>query len=151
MSIKVRALQLTAVGLIALAGYEGYRAIPYQDQAGVWTDGFGNTHGVVPGKSVDVPQALNQLNKNTVSAQNAVNRCITSYMSDQTFSAFVSFTYNVGNDAFCKSTLVRKFNAGEKHKACEELLRWTRAGGQIRKGLMIRRDKERAMCLEGLQ
>jgi lysozyme len=151
MSLKVRALQFTAAGLIALAGYEGYERLPYKDSGGVWTDGFGNTHDVVPGKPVEVTAALMQLNKNTVSAQNAVNRCITSYISDQTFSAFVSFTYNVGNDAFCKSTLVKQYNAGNKHEACNQLKRWVYVAGVKNKGLINRREKESAMCLEGLQ
>jgi lysozyme len=151
MSLKVRALQFTAAGLIALAGYEGYERLPYKDSGGVWTDGFGNTHNVVPGKPVEVTAALVQLNKNTVSAQNAVNRCITSYMSDQTFSSLVSFSFNVGNDAFCKSTLVRKFNAGDKHAACNDLMRWNKAGGHVIEGLTRRREQERLMCLEGLQ
>jgi lysozyme len=151
MSLKVRALQFTAAGLIALAGYEGYERLPYKDSGGIWTDGFGNTHNVVPGKPVEVTAALIQLNKNTVSAQNAVNRCITSYISDQTFSSFVSFTYNVGNDAFCKSTLVKLYNAGNKHEACNQLRRWVYVAGKKNQGLINRREKESAMCLEGLQ
>jgi len=142
---------LSAVGLVAIALHEGYSGKPYLDVAGIWTDGFGNTNGVVPGKAVTVPQALDRLNKNTVAAQNAVNRCVDSYMSDLTFAALVSFTFNVGETAFCKSTLVKKFNAGEKHQACEELRRWVYAGGRKHQGLADRREAERRMCLEGLQ
>lgn len=142
---------LSAAGLIAVALFEGYRAMPYLDSVGIPTDGFGNTYEVVLGKKVTVEQALQQLEKNTRTAQDAVNRCVNTYISQQTFDAFVSFTYNVGGNAFCKSTLVKKFNAGEKHQACEELTRWVYAGGKIRNGLRIRREKERDMCLEGLQ
>jgi lysozyme len=169
MSLKVRALQFTAAGLIALAGYEGYERLPYQDSGGIWTDGFGNTHNVVPGKPVEVTAALIQLNKNTVSAQNAVNRCITSYISDPTFSSFVSFTYNNGNLAFCNSTIVKLYNAGNKHAACAELPKWScitvkegsgdksgmcksrKENKRFIKGLHNRRLAEQAMCLEGLQ
>jgi lysozyme len=142
---------LSAAGLIAVAIFEGYRAMPYLDSVGIPTDGFGNTHQVVLGKKVTVEQALQQLEKNTLTAQEAVNRCVTTYISQQTFDAFVSFTYNVGGNAFCKSTMVRKFNAGDKHAACNELQRWTYAGGKKRPGLVARRERERKMCLEGLQ
>jgi lysozyme len=44
---------------------EGFRAAPYQDTVGVWTNGFGNTHGVGPDTPpVTVAQALAQLNAN---------------------------------------------------------------------------------------
>lgn len=142
---------LSAAGLIAVAIFEGYRAMPYLDSVGIPTDGFGNTHQVVLGKKVTVEQALQQLEKNTLTAQEAVNRCVTTYISQQTFDAFVSFTYNVGGNAFCKSTMVRKFNAGDKHSACNELQRWTYAGGKKLPGLVARRERERKMCLEGLQ
>jgi hypothetical protein len=42
----------------------------------------------------------------------------------------VSFAFNVGDDAFCRSTLVRKANAGDIDGACAELSRWTYAGGK---------------------
>lgn len=151
MSLKVRALQLSAAGLIAIAAHEGFSDKPYLDVAGIWTDGFGNTHEVKPNNPVSVPQALDRLGRNAHFAEIAVNRCVTTYISDKTFDSFVSFTFNVGEKAFCNSTLVKKFNAGDKHQACEELTRWVYAGGKISKGLMIRRKAERQMCLEGLQ
>ena len=64
--------------------------------------------------------------------------------------ALVSFTYNIGGQAFCSSTLVRKLNAGDTVGACNELSRWTRAKGIELPGLVKRRAAERAMCLQGL-
>lgn len=151
MSLKVRALQLSAAGLIAIAMHEGFSDKPYLDSAGIWTDGFGNTHEVVLGRRITVQEALRDLDKNTRTAQVAVNLCITSYMGQSVFDSFVSFTYNVGEKAFCGSALVKKFNAGDKHAACNELSRWVYAGGKKLPGLVKRREAERQMCLEGLQ
>ena len=141
------AITLSAAGLIALTGYEGYRSLPYQDTGGVWTDGFGNTHNVIPGKAVSVPQALDRLDNNTLLAQNAVKQCLRLPMTQGQYDAFVSFTYNVGSAAFCGSTLVKRFNAGDYKGACDELLRWVYVKGQKVQGLINRREKERAMCL----
>jgi len=62
-------------------------------------------------------------------------------------AALYSFTYNVGTNAFSKSTLLKRLNAGDVDGACEELRRWIYAGGQKWRGLMNRRDMERTMCL----
>ena len=65
--------------------------------------------------------------------------------------AFVSWAYNVGTGAACRSTLVRKANAGDIAGACDELPRWNKAGGRVIRGLTNRRLSERKLCLEGLQ
>ncbi|WP_370551208.1 lysozyme [Comamonas sp. CMM02] len=63
-----------------------------------------------------------------------------------------SFGFNVGEGegAFCKSTLVRKANAGDVQGACAELSRWTYADGKQLPGLVQRRAAERQMCEGGL-
>jgi lysozyme len=53
---------------------------------------------------------------------------------------------NVGSDAACKSTLMRKLNMGDLAGACSELSRWTMAGGKVYPGLVRRRAAERALC-----
>ena len=72
-------------------------------------------------------------------------------VSQGEFDALVSFAFNVGNKAFCDSTLARKANAGDMPGACAELSRWTRAGGRELPGLVKRRAAERELCERGLQ
>jgi len=76
--------------------------------------------------------------------------CITQPLTDGQKAAFVSFAFNVGNGAFCKSTLVRKANAGDLQGACAELSRWTYAGGKQLPGLVQRRKAERQLCERGV-
>jgi lysozyme len=147
MSWQRNAVALSAAGLVALASWESFRSQPYLDIGGVWTDGFGNTNNVVPGKSVTVEQALDTLLKNVKTAEQAVNTCITKPMTQGQYDAFVKFTYNVGNDAFCKSTLVKKFNAGDSQGACDQLMRWVYVKGVKVNGLVNRREAERKLCL----
>lgn len=141
---------LSAAGVIALVLFEGYERIPYRDVGGVWTDGIGNTHEVKPGKPVEVPQALEQLGRNVKDAERAINTCFLGEMSQQTFDALTSWSFNVGGTAACKSTAARKWNGGDFAGSCRELLRWDRVGGKPVKGLTIRRQKESRACLEGL-
>ncbi len=76
--------------------------------------------------------------------------CIKRPMTDGQKAAFLSFAFNVGNKAFCDSTLARKANAGDMPGACAELSRWTRAGGRELPGLVKRRAAERELCERGL-
>jgi lysozyme len=147
MSWQRNAVALSAAGLVALASWESFRSEPYKDIGGVLTDGFGNTNQVVPGKAVTVPQALDTLLKNVKTAEQAVNTCITQPMTQGEYDAFVKFTFNVGNRAFCNSTLVRKFNAGNNVGACNELSKWVYVKGQRVQGLANRREAERKLCL----
>ena len=60
--------------------------------------------------------------------------CVKRPMNDGQKAAFLSFAFNVGNGAFCSSTLVRKANAGGKQLP----------------GLVNRRAAERKLCEQGL-
>ena len=79
-----------------------------------------------------------------------LDRCLTAPVPGKTKVAFLSWTYNVGVGAACGSTLVRLANAGALRGACDQLLRWNRAGGKIVRGLTNRREAERQLCLEGV-
>ncbi|RXP68288.1 DUF968 domain-containing protein [Escherichia coli] len=50
---------------------------------------------------------------------------------------------------FRTSTLLRKINRDDIKGACDQLRRWTYAGGKQWKGLMTRREIEREVCLWG--
>ena len=76
--------------------------------------------------------------------------CVKRPMNDGQKAAFLSFAFNVGNGAFCSSTLVRKANAGDMPGACAELSRWAYAGGKQLQGLVNRRAAERKLCEQGL-
>ena len=49
----------------------------------------------------------------------------------------------MGAGNFRTSTLLRKINQGDIKGACDQLRRWTYAGGKQWKGLMTRREIER--------
>ncbi|VDY34702.1 Phage-related lysozyme (muraminidase) [Morganella morganii] len=67
-------------------------------------------------------------------------------IDDNTRVAIYSFVYNVGPGAFSRSTMLRKLNAGDIAGACDEMKRWTFAGGKQWQGLINRRETEKAVC-----
>lgn len=71
-----------------------------------------------------------------------------------TLAAVTSFTYNIGVGGYCGSTAARRFNAGDWRGGCEAMMMWNKArvNGQLQpvRGLTLRRQRERDLCLRGL-
>ena len=80
-------------------------------------------------------------------AANAVKRCAPVPMYQHEFDAYASLTYNIGQGAFCKSTLARRLNALEYDGACKEILRWDKMNGKVLRGLTARRKAEYKLCV----
>jgi len=69
-------------------------------------------------------------------------------ITDNQLLSLASFTYNVGEDAFAHSTLLRMLNAGtDKVLVAKEFDNWVNAGGKPNKGLMNRRKQEKTLFL----
>nr|WP_303253700.1 lysozyme [uncultured Sutterella sp.] len=154
MSLKKRlavgVLSLSATGLIGIASYEGFSEKAYIPIKGdVPTIGFGSTEGVKMGDAITVPQALDRLRRDITVAESAISRCVRVPLSQGELDAYTSLAFNIGTDAFCRSTLVVKLNGGDYAGACEEIKRWVYAGGRRVPGLVARREKEYAACVGG--
>lgn len=141
-------VKTSRAGLELIGNAEGCRRDPYKCPADVLTDGVGNTHGVNPGVRKTDQQIAADWQKNILAAE----RCVTSYaagdkLQQGAFDAAVSITFNAGCATMQKSTMFRLFRQGDVAAACEQFPRWVYAGGVKLNGLVIRRDKERALCL----
>jgi lysozyme len=143
---------LTAAALITprIAGWEGWRLGSYRDVAGVVTACAGATKGVVPGRRFTDRHCMDLLARDVVEHGMAIDRCIAGPLPAASRAAFTSLAYNIGAANFCRSTLVKKLNAGDLRGACAEISRWNRAGGRILPGLVRRRAEERTYCEGGL-
>lgn len=73
-----------------------------------------------------------------------LDKCVKRPVTQGQAIALLSWSYNIGVGAACKSTLMRKLNAGLYF--CDELLRWDKAGGRVLRGLTKRRAEEKALC-----
>ena len=131
-------------GLDLTEQFESCRLMPYQDSAGVWTDGYGNTHNVVPGFAITQAKADADLLANVQDAVDCVNDSVRVLLTQEEFDALVDFTFNVGCSAFRNSTLLRLLNAGDFKAAASQLVLWDHAGGKVLAGLLRRREAEQA-------
>ncbi len=145
---KVTALVLSAFALVGLALSEGYTNQAVQPLPGdKWTYGFGTTEGVKQGDTIAPPQALARKLADVQKFEGAVKKCVAVPLHQHEYDAYVSLAYNIGPEAFCGSTLVRKLNSQDYAGACAEILRWDRFKGQPVRGLTLRRQRENAQCL----
>jgi lysozyme len=138
----------TGIGLIKSS--EGLRLKAYPDPGtgGLpWTIGYGSTSGVTQKMVITEAQAEQMLAADLVRFERAVERLVRVPLNQGQFDALVSFTYNVGEGNFTKSTLLRKLNAGDTAGAAEQFKRWVNAGGKVLPGLVKRRAAERALFL----
>lgn len=150
MSRLKKGAAILAAAVALVGGYEGLRTVAYRDVVGVPTICFGETRGVQMGDTATVEQCKVMLGDALVEFSTALDRCLTVKTPDKTYTAILSWSYNVGSGAACRSTLVKLANQGQLRAACEELLKWDKAGGRVVKGLTVRRQDERRLCLEGL-
>ena len=143
-----------AAAIPGVRHWEGRSLRAYQDIVGVWTICDGVTDGVKPGDQATPADCDARLMRELRLHAEGLSACIDDpvevLIPRQTAAALLSWTYNVGVGAACGSTLVRYLNAGNWARVCPELSRWTRAGGQVIRGLVNRRAAERADCEAGL-
>jgi lysozyme len=141
-------LGISGIALVGLLVAEGYRDHAYIPVAGdVPTIGFGTTQNVRMGDKISVPQALNRALDDVQNFEGAMKRCVKVPLHQYEYDAYLSLTYNIGEGAFCRSTLVRKLNAGDYEGACKQILRWNNFQGRPLRGLTIRREKEYKQCI----
>jgi lysozyme len=118
-------MEISPQGLQLLIGREGCRLTPYQDTQGVWTDGYGNTVGVVPsGPPITQERAEADFSANLQRFEEAVTDSVHVALTPNQFDALVSFAYNVGIGAFRSSTLLKCINAGDFDAAAAQFDRW---------------------------
>lgn len=135
-------------GLELIGNAESCRRDPYVCPAGVLTDGIGNTHGVKAGVIKTDTQIAANWEKNILQAESCVNKYGNGNKLNQgQFDAVTSITFNAGCPQMQKSTMYRMLREGKFTEACYQFPRWTYGGGKQLPGLVIRREKEKALCL----
>lgn len=126
-----------------IAKWEGFSSTPYQDIVGVWTIGYGSTHGVTKDTlPITREQGLEMLEIEIASYYRRMLKLVSVPLSDGQKVALTSFCYNLGIGAFQRSTLRAKLNRREYEEARAEFRKWCKAGGRVVKGLVLRRRAE---------
>lgn len=149
-------LRVSENGMRHIANAEGCRQQAYQCSANRWSIGLGHAGEISEGEVWSEEDIATAFVKDVALAEAAVTRLITLPANQGEFDMMTSFVFNLGQGNFAKSTLLKKFNAGENQAACNEYLRWVFVDGKdCRKsenkcgGIPARRSIETQVCLSG--
>ncbi len=141
-------MNINAEGLQLIKDSEGLMLKAYDDGVGVPPIGYGHTLNVKWGDKITEEQAHLFLVMDVAWAEEAVNDLVKVSLTSNQFSALVSFTFNLGAKSLEHSTLLRKLNEGDYAGAARQFTKWVFAKNKKLKGLVIRREKEKALFLK---
>jgi len=137
--------------------WEGFRAKAYPDPGSrdgkPVTIGYGQTRRngrpIQLGETISEAEAAQWLLQELARVGNVVDQAVKVPLNDNQFGALVSFTYNVGDNAFRSSTLLKKLNAGDYQAVPAEMARWNKNDGKVMEGLVNRRAAEAGLWAKG--
>ena len=140
-------MRMSEQGLNWLAAWEGgCKTRVYLDSAGYPTIGVGHLicdgEDFVQGREYDRDRLMALFREDVADAEGAVNRHVKVTLEPNQFDALCSFTFNLGETNFRRSTLLKRVNANRFGDVPDELARWNKAGGQVVRGLTRRRKAE---------
>jgi GH24 family phage-related lysozyme (muramidase) len=143
---------INRAGLDLIRKWEGCRLTAYRDVGGIYTIGFGHTAAAgepvpVKGMRITAEEAERILARDLGQYERAVVEAVTRPMNENQFAACVSLCLNIGTGAFARSTLVKRWNAGDFAGAADAFLAWVTVKGKRVEGLANRRKAERALFL----
>lgn len=145
-----------AAGLII--HFEGNILQGYLDPSGIPTKCVGDTTEVIVGKSYSDAECMASLEEQIFKHAKPVLEC-TPQLKNQVFqlSAAISFAYNIGVSAYCKSDAARYFRQYDFKNGCRSLNtsdtgkpQWITSKGKVLPGLVKRRAAERQLCELGV-
>ncbi|RZG74806.1 lysozyme [Acinetobacter sp. WCHAc060025] len=141
--------KLSASGIKLIRSFESLELEAYDDGVGVWTIGFGTTIAngvkVKKGDVCTLEQAVAYMTNDLKRFEQTVNSAVTVPLNQNQYDALVSLTYNIGQNAFNNSTLLKKLNTKDYKGAAAQFDVWNKAGGKVMKGLVNRRAVERKL------
>ena len=148
-------MKINKEGLELIKSFEGCRLVAYDDLQpnktithisqvkGTLTIGYGHIAGVTVGQVISQEQAENMLKSDMSKYEKYVTDNVKITLNENQFSALVSFCYNCGVGNL--RTLVRNRTA---EQIANSIVLYNKAGGQVLKGLVRRREAERKLFLK---
>ena len=141
-------MRINQKGIDLIKECEGLCLNHYKCPAGFWTVGYGHTGKLAESDRKITPEEAEEILKQDLREfERGVEEMVKVPLTENQFSALVSFSFNLGLGNLRKSTLLKKLNGGDFQGAAEEFPNWKKAGGRVLEGLIKRRAAERELFL----
>ena len=134
-------IKISEKGKELIRNSEGIRYESYLCPAKVWTIGFGHTAGVRKGMFITKEQADMYLNEDLLPIESWLTLADLGLNQSQ-YDAIASFCFNLGINAFSKSTLLRRIKEGNREEIEKQFRLWVHVGDTVLPGLVKRREAE---------
>ena len=141
-------MNISQEGISLIKKFEGCELEAYKCAAGVWTIGYGHTKDVKEGNSITKEEAESMLVHELQEYCSDVDIAVKVDLKQNEFDSLVSWTYNLGPTNLNSSTMLRVLNEGKHDEVPAQMKRWNKASGQVKEGLVRRREAE-ALMFEG--
>ncbi len=138
-------------GLNLIKGYEGLRMSAHYAPSEQWTVGYGHTSSARHGMHVTESEAERLLREDVKPIESILAETVRAPLNQNEHDALASLIFNIGEENWRRSTVLRKLNAGDKLAAAQAFELWTRArvNGEVVSldGLIRRRAAEKSLFL----
>jgi len=138
-------------GLNLIKAYEGLRMSAQYTPSQEWSVGYGHRSTARHGMSVTEGDAIRLLKDDVKPLEEVISNTVRAPLNQNEHDALVSLIFNIGEENFKRSTVLRKLNAGDKLGAAEAFEKWTKAkvNGELvtLDGLVRRRAAEKSLFL----
>lgn len=141
-------MEISQEGISLIKKFEGCKYESYKCAAGVWTIGYGSTHGVSEGMVITHDRAEALLMEDIANYEEAVNKAVKVDLDQCMYDALVSWTFNLGGSNLLSSTMLKVLNEGKYEDVPEQIKRWNKVSGSVNDGLVRRREAE-ALLFQG--
>ena len=138
-------MNINQSGIDLVKKFESCRLVAYADPGtggSPWSIGYGHINGIKEGDTCTEEQATDWLATDLHRAETCIQQSVSYPLTENEFSALVSFVFNVGCGNFLGSTLCKLINDGRLDECGPQFLRWNHANGQVLDGLTKRRKAE---------
>lgn len=153
---------INAAGIALISKSESIRLKAYLCPAGIPTIGRGHTEGVTHedvknGRTISVEEERAMFQADMEEWEAGVRRLLVRRPNENQLAAMVSLAFNIGLDAFGKSTMLKAFNRGDDTAAARAFGLWNKITDPATKakvvsnGLVARRAAETALYLAPVQ
>jgi len=150
--LRVVQMKTSDRGIAALKQRERCRLSAYQDVAGVWTIGYGQTGpNIRPHTFWTHEQAEEALTAALIPREAAILTNVKVPLSQNQFDSLVSFVYNVGIRAFLRSTLLQILNRGNYAGTAKQFAVWNKITDPVTHELVVSNGLTNRRRSEALQ